>query len=78
MCAAGFLLHGLEFVEEFDPADGVLVAGFQTGACCAVEGGAGAVGAGSADLGFWLVVLNSSVWKGRGRDDGDVRSGSGV
>lgn len=36
-CSTGSFLDGLEFVEEFDPADGVLVAGFQAGACSTVE-----------------------------------------
>jgi hypothetical protein len=28
--AAGFLLDGLELVEEFDPSDGVFLAAFQS------------------------------------------------
>jgi hypothetical protein len=30
--AAGFLLHGLEFLEEFDPPDVVFLAAFQAAA----------------------------------------------
>lgn len=37
--SAGFFLDGLEFIEEFDPANGVFVAGFQTRAGWALEAG---------------------------------------
>lgn len=34
-----FFLDGFEFVQEVYPADGVLIAGFQPGACWALEAG---------------------------------------
>ena len=38
MRSPGSFLDGLEFIKEFDPADGVLIAGFEAGACGPVEG----------------------------------------
>lgn len=35
--STGSFLDGLEFLEEFDPANGVLVTGFQAGTCGTVE-----------------------------------------